>query len=203
MSIRKYGRAWLLLAALGALGCGDDEPGSGIDSGSVADGGSSDGSVRDGSITDGSVTDGASNDGRVASDGSAGDSGPSACAAAASAAASTVGCNGGFAATPAMNAPGGQCTPGGESRPAGTCTTDGAICSGALAGGDLGWCTVVCTAPTTHVDAQNCPTGFRCFRMGSGTDAFGMCFRDCDATHPCQEGWACDAQGRCQEETPT
>lgn len=131
------------------------------------------------------------------------DAGPVTCATDMANAASTVGCNGGFDGVPAANAPGGRCTPGGDAMPPGTCTTERAICMGDLAGSGEGWCVILCDPPETYIDAQTCPTGYRCFRDGEGVDAFGMCFRDCDAEHPCQEGWSCSAEGRCEELPPS
>jgi hypothetical protein len=125
------------------------------------------------------------------------------CASTSAAAAANAGCNGGFSAAPAANAPGGTCTPGGDSMPEGTCTDEMNTCFGNLAGTG-GYCVAHCTAPAMQVDAAECPTGFRCFTMGTGDDRFGLCFRDCDATHPCHEGWECEASlGRCEEMEPT
>ncbi len=170
MSMVKNGRALLLMAALVAMGCGDDGTTDGVDGGPGVD-----------AMTGGE------------------DSGPVTCATDMANAASTAGCNGGFDSEPAMNAPGGRCTPGGDAMPPGTCTTESAICMGDLTGSGQGWCVITCAPPETYVDAQTCPTGFRCFRDGVGEDAFGLCFRDCDAEHPCQEGWECSVEGRCEE----
>jgi hypothetical protein len=168
----KSARAWLLLAALVAVGCNDQEPGSGVNP-----------------LADGSTE--------------MPDAGPVSCTADMASAASTVGCNGGFDGEPAMNAPGGRCEPGTDTMPAGSCTTERSICMGDLSGSGAGWCVVLCDAPEAYVDAQACPAGYRCFRMGEGIDAFGLCFRDCNAEHPCQEGWACSAEGRCEELPPS
>ncbi|MDQ3031670.1 MAG: hypothetical protein M3Y87_04575 [Myxococcota bacterium] len=165
----KSARAWLMMAALVAVGCNEESPGNtpGADAGLIV-----------------------------------ADSGPVSCEADMANAASTVGCNGGFDGEPALNGPGGRCTPGGDAMPPGTCTTDRAICMGDLSGSGEGWCVILCDAPAGYVDAQTCPTGYRCFRMGEGIDGFGMCFRDCDAEHACQEGWACTGEGRCEELPP-
>lgn len=128
------------------------------------------------------------------------DAGPVSCVADMDDAASTVGCNGGFQGAPAANEPGGTCELGTDEEPAGSCTTELAICMGDFAATGQGWCVPGCQPPATFVDQQTCPTGWRCFRNGTGEDAFGLCYRDCDGDHPCQEGWACnDAFGRCEQ----
>lgn len=117
---------------------------------------------------------------------------------------STVGCNGGFQGVPGVNEPGGRCEPGTDEERAGSCTTDRAICMGDSAGSGQGWCVIGCPPPIARIDAQTCPRGYRCFRHREGEDAFGLCYRDCDAEHPCQEGWTCnDALGRCEEVPPS
>lgn len=130
--------------------------------------------------------------------------GPISCEAEMANAASTVGCNGGFQGEPGENDPGGRCAPGTDAMPAGSCTTEMSICMGDLAGSGGGWCVNTCPAPASLIDAQTCPAGYRCFRDGTGIDAFGICFRDCDADHPCQDGWACNTSlGRCEEQPPS
>ena len=62
---------------------------------------------------------------------------------------------------------------------------------------------ILCDAPEAEVDSATCPSGYRCFRMGEGVDAYGICFRDCDAMHACPDGWACGAAGRCEEVPPS
>lgn len=174
----KSTRAWLAMATLATmLGCGSD-PGD-----PWVDGGSEPG----------------------ADAGPAGDvdSGPVSCEADMATAASTAGCNGGFAGEPAMNAPGGRCELGTDTMPSGSCTSERSVCMGDLAGSGSGWCVILCDAPMAYVDAQSCPAGHRCFRMGSGVDAYGVCFRDCDAEHPCPEGWTCTGENRCEESPPT
>jgi hypothetical protein len=132
------------------------------------------------------------------------DAGPISCEAEAATAAATAGCNGGFQGTPEENGPGGRCTPGSDTMPAGTCTAERSICMGDLFGSGSGWCVLTCPAPVSLIDAQTCPAGYRCFRDGEGEDAFGLCFRDCDADHPCQDGWTCNASlGRCEELPPS
>lgn len=107
------------------------------------------------------------------------------------AALATLGCNGGFASgTPAANAPAGTCTGGGDTMPAGTCT-GAAICSAAA--GAAGWCFPTCTPGVMYVSRGGCPTGFRCFDLTDGD----FCFRDCDTSHPCPTGMACDGEGSC------
>lgn len=177
MSMVKNGRALLLVAALVAMGCGDDGgPVDGVDGGPGVDAMTGDG-----------------------------DGGPGACVADMANAASTVGCNGGFSSEPAMNAPGGRCTPGSDAMPAGTCTTEGAICMGDLTGSGQGWCVISCAPAETYVDAQTCPSGFRCFRfpVADTEDFYGLCFRDCDPANPCHEGWECNTEGRCIEQGST
>ena len=108
---------------------------------------------------------------------------------------STVGCNGGFLTTePAANSPYGTCTPAAdpESNPAGSCTDPNAFC---VVGENAttGWCFVGCAAGPTYVTTGGCPTGARCFDLGGD----GVCFRDCDDTHPCPTGMGCDGEGSC------
>ena len=143
-------------------------------------------------------------DGVTPVDGGGEDAGPVSCVAEMENAASTAGCNGGFQGTPAMNDPGGRCELGTDAMPEGSCTAEMAICMGDLAGSAQGWCVITCAAPASLVDAQTCPTGYRCFRNGEGTEAWGLCYRDCDAEHPCQDGWTCNTDfGRCEETPPT
>ena len=114
-------------------------------------------------------------------------------------AAGAAGCNG-WAGAANPNEPGGACTPGGDTMPRGTCTTEGAICMGDINGTGGGWCVVLCPAPENYTGADGCASGFRCFKQGEGVDAYGICFRDCNADHPCQEGWTCNtAENRCEE----
>lgn len=169
MWVVKCSRAWPLMAALVALGCGDQEPGREVSP-----------------LSDGGME--------------TPDTGPVTCTADMAGAASTAGCNGGFDGEPAMNAPGGRCELGTDTMPAGSCTTERSICMGDLTGSGAGWCVVLCDAPEAYVDAQECPAGHRCFRQGEGENAFGLCFRDCDAEHPCPESWACNGEGACEEQ---
>lgn len=124
------------------------------------------------------------------------------CAASGSNAASTVGCNGGFVSgEPEPNEPGGICTTGGETNPGGTCTHTSAVCAPATEGASEGRCVVGCPPSMTYVTTGDCPTGFRCFRAA---EEYGICYLDCDATHPCPTGTVCDSEGSCvpEEEEP-
>ena len=167
-----------LLAALAMVGCGSS---SRTDSGIGADGGTIAPEVPDARTT---------RDAPARADAFMMNS--DTCAASDSNAVSTVGCNGGFAsATPAANAFGGTCTGGGEAMPAGSCTGAMALCS---AEADMpGICLASCTPGSTYVSTGGCPTGARCFDLGGG----GVCFQDCDATHPCPAGQDCDGEGSC------
>lgn len=116
------------------------------------------------------------------------------CAASQAASLSTLGCNGGFVSgEPAPNEPSGTCTPGGEAMPAGTCTTPNALCA-ASEGATEGDCLVFCDLASTYVSTGECPMGYRCFVSG---EEYGLCYRDCDATHPCPTGQECDGEGSC------
>ena len=46
----------------------------------------------------------------------------------------------------------------------------------------------------SYASTSTCPDGSRCFPTMAGT---GRCFRDCDASHPCPMGGACDGDGSC------
>lgn len=168
-----------LLAALAMMGCGSS---SRTDSGIGADGGTIAPEVPDARTT---------RDAPVRPDAFMMNS--DTCAAEAANATSTVGCNGGFASTtPAANTPGGSCTGGGEAMPAGTCTTPNAFCG---AEADMpGFCLATCEPGSTYITTGTCPTGFRCFDLEANG---GICFQDCDATHPCPEGQECDGEGSC------
>lgn len=103
----------------------------------------------------------------------------------------TVGCNGGFeSGTPTPNQPAGTCSGALMSRQ-GTCAAAGA-CSGP-SGSDTGFCYSDCTPGPSIISTGGCPTGFRCQMLDPGTN---LCFRDCDATHPCPSGMDCNS-GRC------
>lgn len=129
--------------------------------------------------------------------------GPTDCSADMASAASRAGCNG-WAASANANEAGGPCTPGGDAMPRGTCTVEGSTCFGDLGGTGSGWCVVLCPAPELYTGSEGCPSGFRCFKQGEGVDAYGICFRDCDASHACQEGWTCNTvENRCEETPPS
>lgn len=128
------------------------------------------------------------------------DSGPTGtdpCATAMASAASTVGCNGGFVSgEPAANGPNGACTGGGDAAPPGSCTTPNAVCAGDMgiaAAGTPGECIVLCAGGSMYVTRGTCPTGYRCFELGTND----ICFRDCDATHTCPAAFTCDGEGSC------
>lgn len=108
---------------------------------------------------------------------------------------STVGCNGGFmSGMPAANAAFGTCTPDPEmTNAAGSCTNTTDLCI-APEGGVLGYCSPACDPGESYTSSSTCADGSRCFpTMGGG----GVCFRDCDASHPCPMGGACDGDGSC------
>jgi hypothetical protein len=163
----------VLVCALALGGCGDQTMTT-VDSGST---GTDGGSLRTDS---GSMRT---------------DAGPEdECAASSDDAVSSVGCNGGFeSGDPAPNAPGGTCTVGGETNPEGSCTGETAFCAGDEGATD-GICIIACPPASTYVSTGACPTGFRCFRSA---DDYGICYRDCDATHPCPTGMGCDDEGSC------
>lgn len=110
---------------------------------------------------------------------------------------STVGCNGGFVSgtAAAMNAMWGPCTID-MAHPQGSCTMAGSICNGFAMAATMGFCYPGCTPPAmTYSSTSGCPTGSRCFPVMGGS---GVCYRDCDATHPCPTGGGtCDADGSC------
>jgi hypothetical protein len=58
----------------------------------------------------------------------------------------------------------------------------------------MGICVVRCPRAATYISTGGCPMGFRCFTLG---DELAVCFRDCDAMHPCPTGYECDAEGSC------
>jgi hypothetical protein len=104
---------------------------------------------------------------------------------------STVGCNGGFVSgNPAPNSAGGSCMGGGMDMPMGSCMA-GMICTAEAM--MTGFCLPTCMPGGTYVSTGGCPTGFRCFDLNGD----GLCFRDCDATHPCPSGQMCDGEGSC------
>jgi hypothetical protein len=116
------------------------------------------------------------------------------CASDAAGSARGVGCNGGFVSgDPAANTAGGACTADADpmTNPAGTCTGANVVC--AAEPSMMGTCVPLCMAGSTYVSTGGCPTGWRCFSLMAG----GVCFRDCDATHPCAAGEECDAEGSC------
>ncbi|UJR79351.1 hypothetical protein [Sandaracinus amylolyticus] len=163
----------VVLLALALVACGDDDGADGVDAGGGTDAGAIDAGPRPDS-------------GGGSGDSCAEDEDPVA----------TVGCNGWASGTPAANEPGGTCTPGGESDPGGSCTSATGFCA-AEDGATEGTCLAVCTPAATYVSRGECPSGHRCFTLGEGEDAIGICFRDCDATHACPTGQECDDEGSC------
>ena len=104
------------------------------------------------------------------------------------------GCNGYASGTAAPNDYLGTCTVGGEGMPQGSCTAAGTFCAADAEGSTTGTCLAPCEAGAgTYISTGGCPMGFRCFDLGD----FGLCFRDCDATHPCPTGYDCDGEGSC------
>ncbi len=108
---------------------------------------------------------------------------------------STVGCNGGFLASePAPNTTGGTCIQSEDEEDLqGSCASEESFCAGDLLEAE-GVCFTACTPASTYVSTSGCPTGFRCFSLNF---EYAICFRDCDATHPCPTGMECDVEGSC------
>lgn len=109
------------------------------------------------------------------------------------AALATLGCNGYASGTAAANDLLGPCMVGGEAMPQGSCTAAGTICAADAEGSMTGTCLTPCEGGSTYITTGGCPMGFRCFDL---TD-FALCYRDCDATHPCPSGYDCDGEGSC------
>ncbi len=107
---------------------------------------------------------------------------------------STVGCNG-YAPAQTPNSVWGPCTPGDENDPAGSCTHPDAECV-EFEDVPLAYCVVACDDTASYVSLGGCPTGNRCFD-GRADDEPGVCYQDCDATHRCPSGMACDGEGSC------
>ncbi len=108
---------------------------------------------------------------------------------------STVGCNGGFmTGMGAANAAFGTCTPDpAMTNAAGSCTNTTDRCIAPM-DGTVGYCSPACDPGDNYTSTSTCAAGSRCFpTMGGG----GVCFRDCDATHACPMGGACDTDGSC------
>ncbi len=117
------------------------------------------------------------------------------CQASNSNAMSTVGCNGGvLGPSQAANDFGGLCTAGADpmTDPAGTCTNTNGICAGDA--GQQGLCLTTCTPGADYVSTGGCPTGSRCFDLGTSG---GICFPDCNSGSDCATG-ACDSEGSCE-----
>jgi hypothetical protein len=112
-----------------------------------------------------------------------------------------LGCNGGFASgTPAANADYGTCTVAADpmTNPAGSCASANAACVPDAEGSTTGICRTFCPVAATYISTGGCPTGSRCFTLTDDTgETFGLCFRDCDASHACPTGMTCDAEGSC------
>ncbi len=106
---------------------------------------------------------------------------------------STLGCNGGFrTGTPAANTHSGSCmTDNGMAQ--GTCTSSELVCN-AGTGTNIGRCIQYCPASSSYISTGGCNQGYRCVKVQS---SFGVCFRDCDATHPCPTDQRCDSEGSC------
>lgn len=104
------------------------------------------------------------------------------------AAAATVGCNGPVGGpTRAANAHGGSCTEGSCTDTMSTCRADG-------------YCDVACDPGTGYVSTSTCPSGSRCFPVGSGV---GLCFIDCNTAADCPiPGSTCDAENSCIPPAP-
>ena len=99
---------------------------------------------------------------------------------------SSVGCNGFASDTPAPDQPDGPCTNTGTTQAArGTCAA-GSLCMAPP--GSSGVCHEACV-PTAEISTGGCPTGHRCVHEPNAT--VGLCYRDCDAAHPCPTGTLC------------
>lgn len=165
----------MILVALALVACGDDDGTAVVDSGVAVDSGT-------GGMDSGPRPDAGPGDECAADDDPT----------------STVGCNGFVSGDAPANQPGGTCTPGGESNPAGSCTTPQTLCD-AAEGAATGECLALCPPADTYVSTGGCPSGFRCFTL-EFEEPVGICFRDCDATHPCGTGQECDSEGSCVPE---
>ncbi|MBX3271137.1 MAG: hypothetical protein KF729_12800 [Sandaracinaceae bacterium] len=79
--------------------------------------------------------------------------------------------------------------------PRGTCGPR-AVCVVPRAGENM--CMTGCAVADDYVSTGGCPRGHRCFRVRTADDeVLGICYLDCDAEHPCPEGWVCDPDGGC------
>ena len=127
------------------------------------------------------------------------DAGVDPCAGSMSEASAKVGCNGGFTAiTGAANTQGGACMPEGSGGPAGSCTDPDMTCL-TKPNQTMGRCLQFCGL-ATYLSTGNCQAGYRCLyqeKFDVPPGSFGVCSRDCDATHACPAGQTCDAEGSC------
>lgn len=106
---------------------------------------------------------------------------------------STLGCNGGFrSGNPAPNTHSGSCMTD-NGMPQGTCTSSELVCN-AGSGTNIGRCIQYCPASSSYISTGGCNQGYRCVKVQS---SFGVCFRDCDSTHPCPSDQRCDSEGSC------
>ena len=118
------------------------------------------------------------------------------CARAGGEAPATVGCNGFQTAAPAANADFGDCTLPDEEDLQGSCTSATSICWIDV-GAPTGVCVPFCEPGPNAINTSTCATGSRCFNFSDDEAQVGLCFRDCDATHPCPDGQECDPDGSC------
>lgn len=131
------------------------------------------------------------------------DAGVDACASDEARATGHAGCNRGFATFSDAGAdePGLSCDTE-TTGPWGTCTDTTFTCV-APPSTTVGTCQRYCGVEASLFSSSTCPSGFRCVRADSrrwfpvppGT--FGVCARDCDATHPCPDGLTCHVTGIC------
>jgi hypothetical protein len=173
-----------VLFVLALVACGGSRRSTEVDSGTGG---------TDTGVTPPSDSGGPRDTGSTARDTGGGGSDP--CAVAMPPSISTVGCNGGFqTGMGAANAAFGTCTPDATMmNAAGTCTNTTDLCIAPM-DGTVGYCSPVCDPGDQYTSTSTCPDGSRCFpTMGGG----GVCFRDCDASHACPMGGACDTDGSC------
>lgn len=116
------------------------------------------------------------------------------CASHRSNAMSTIGCNGFAMGSAARDEPLGSCIVS-ATEERGTCSSSEptTVCVPLDAGSD-GVCAFTCSPGPSSISSGGCPVGWRCFSDGSSQ---GLCFRDCDASHPCPSGSVCDPDGSC------
>lgn len=102
----------------------------------------------------------------------------------------TVGCNGFQSGAVTENADFGDCTRPGDEDTQGSCDSSSSMCFRSFSETD-GLCAPRCDAGSGQVATSTCPTGSRCFVSSDGSADVDLCFRDCDAAHPCPGDQEC------------